>query len=58
VTSRPFYDPAKLWRDKLYRWRVRIQPTSQAGSAGALELRRKLEVIEDPSVWEPTSSAR
>ena len=51
VTSRPFYDANQLWPDKLYPWRVRIQPTSQAGNAEALLLRRKLGMIKDPSVW-------
>ncbi len=51
VTSRPFYDLTKLWPDKPYPWRVRIQPTTQAGSAGASQLRNELEMIKDPAVW-------
>ena len=51
VTSTPFYDATRLWPDKLYPWRVRIRPTSQAGSASAQELRSKLGMIRNPSVW-------
>lgn len=51
VTSNPFSDATRLWPDKLYPWRVRIQPTSQAGSASALELKNNLSMIKNPSVW-------
>ena len=51
VMGSPFYDAKRLWPDKLYPWRVRIQPTSQAGIASAPELRNKLNMIRNPSVW-------
>ena len=51
VTGTPFEDRRQLWQDKLYPWRVKIQPTSQAGSASALELKNELSMIKNPSVW-------
>ena len=51
VTGAPFEDRRQLWQDKLYPWRVKIQPTSQAGSASALELKTELSMIKNPSIW-------
>jgi HKD family nuclease len=51
VTGAAFYDAKLLWPGKPYPWRVKIQPTSQAGSTSALELRKELGMIKNPSVW-------
>ncbi len=51
VESRKFYDPAPMWPNKVYPWRVRINPTSQLSTMAAGSIASRLGFIKDPTVW-------
>ena len=51
TASEPFFDGTPLWPDKLYPWRVRIEPLNQVGRIDALEINARLSFIEDPGHW-------
>ncbi len=51
TVGEPFFDRTPLWSDKLYPWRVRIEPLNQVGRIDALEIKDRLPLIENPSHW-------
>jgi HKD family nuclease/predicted RNA-binding protein len=51
AASEPFEDRTRLWPDKLYPWRVRIEPLNQVGRIYAPEIKDRLPFIEDPGHW-------
>lgn len=51
VESRKFYDPTPMWPNKVYPWRVRINPTSQLSTMAAGSIASRLGFIKDPTVW-------
>jgi HKD family nuclease/predicted RNA-binding protein len=51
AASEPFEDRTRLWPDKLYPWRVRIEPLNQVGRIYAPEIKDRLPFIENPSHW-------
>jgi HKD family nuclease/predicted RNA-binding protein len=51
AASEPFEDRRRLWPDKLYSWRVRIEPLNQIGRINAPEIKDRLPLIENPSHW-------
>ncbi|MDG6908696.1 MAG: hypothetical protein JRN20_23260, partial [Nitrososphaerota archaeon] len=50
-TSVPFEDRTRLWPDKLYPWRVRIEPLNQVGRVDASAIKDRLPLIENPEHW-------
>lgn len=51
AVSEPFFDRTPLWPDKLYPWRVRIEPLNQVGRVNASEIKDRLPLIENPEHW-------
>jgi predicted RNA-binding protein len=51
AVSEPFFDRAPLWPDKLYPWRVRIEPLNQVGRVDASAVKNRLPFIENPEHW-------
>ena len=51
ATSEPFEDRTRLWPDKLYPWRVRIEPLNQVGRVDASVVKDRLPLIENPEHW-------
>ena len=51
ATSEPFEDRTRLWPDKLYPWRVKIEPLNQVGRVSAPEIKDRLPFIQNPKHW-------
>jgi len=51
AVGEPFFQRTPLWPDKLYPWRVRIEPLSQVGRVDATEIKDKLPLIGNSGHW-------
>jgi HKD family nuclease/predicted RNA-binding protein len=51
ATSEPFEGKNRIWPDKLYPWRVKIEPLNQVGRINASDIRDRLPLIRNPSHW-------
>lgn len=51
ASSECFYDPKPVWPDKVYPWRVRIEPMNQLGRIYAPDIKNELPLIRDPGHW-------